>query len=752
MSSFQKEALDYHAKGKPGKIEVIPTKPTQTQKDLSLAYSPGVAEPCLEIEKNPEDVYQYTSKGNLVGVISNGTAVLGLGDLGPEASKPVMEGKGVLFKVFADIDVFDIEVDKKDIDGFVETVKAISPTFGGINLEDIGAPESFEIERRLKEETDIPIMHDDQHGTAIITGAGLLNALKLVGKKIENVKVIVNGAGASAMASAKLFLSLGVKKRNLWMLDRTGLITKSREDLDQYKSFFAVDEKDQTLEDALFEADVFVGLSAGNILAAEWLHKMNKDPIVFALANPNPEIDYQKAISTREDIIMATGRSDHPNQVNNVLGFPFIFRGALDVRAKGINEEMKIAAVHALAELTHEPVPEIVTQAYGLQQLTFGKDYLIPKPIDPRLITAVAPAVAKAAMESGIARLEITDWGKYKTDLRKRMGLDNKFIQKISTIAKKHPKRIAFCEGDHPSILQAAAEMMSQGSVEPILLGKKQKIESLIDELNLEMPYVPIINPLKEFERRKKYAELLYQKRKRKGITLDDAVKLMRHRNYFANAMMANEEVDVVISGLTKNYPSAVSPALQLTGLEEGLERVAGMYAMVSKRGPLFFADTTININPSWQDLVSIALLTHKTVKRLGYQPIIAIVSYTNFGSAKGETPEKVQKAIAYLHKNHPELTIDGDLQANIALDQGLRDEIFPFNKLCGKEVNTLIFPNLAAGNIAYKLVSSTGPTEALGPILMGFKKSVHVLQLGSSVREIINMVNLAIVDAHNKA
>ncbi|MEC8738568.1 MAG: NADP-dependent malic enzyme [Bacteroidota bacterium] len=752
MPSFQKEALDYHAKGKPGKIEVIPTKPTQTQKDLSLAYSPGVAEPCLEIEKNPEDVYQYTSKGNLVGVISNGTAVLGLGDLGPEASKPVMEGKGVLFKVFADIDVFDIEVDKKDIDGFVETVKAISPTFGGINLEDIGAPESFEIERRLKEETDIPIMHDDQHGTAIITGAGLLNALKLVDKKIGNVKVIVNGAGASAMASAKLFLSLGVKKQNLWMLDRTGLITKSRKDLDQYKSFFAVDEKDQTLEDALFEADVFVGLSAGNILAAEWLHKMNKDPIVFALANPDPEIDYQKAISTREDIIMATGRSDHPNQVNNVLGFPFIFRGALDVRAKGINEEMKIAAVHALAELTHEPVPEIVTQAYGLQQLTFGKDYLIPKPIDPRLITAVAPAVAQAAMESGIARLEITDWGKYKTDLRKRMGLDNKFIQKISTIAKKHPKRIAFCEGDHPSILQAAAEMMSQGSVEPILLGKKQKIESLIDELNLEMPYVPIIDPLKEFERRKKYAELLYQKRKRKGITRDDAVKLMRHRNYFANAMMANEEVDVVISGLTKNYPSAVSPALQLTGLEEGLERVAGMYAMVSKRGPLFFADTTININPSWQDLVNIALLTHKTVKRLGYQPIIAIVSYTNFGSAKGETPEKVQKAIAYLHKNHPELTIDGDLQANIALDQGLRDDIFPFNKLCGKEVNTLIFPNLAAGNIAYKLVSSTGPTEALGPILMGFKKSVHVLQLGSSVREIINMVNLAIVDAHNKA
>lgn len=751
MSSLRKEALDYHARGKSGKIEVVPTKPTQTQKDLSLAYSPGVAEPCLEIEKNPEDVYKYTSKGNLVGVISNGTAVLGLGDLGPEASKPVMEGKGVLFKVFADIDVFDIEVNKKDIDGFVEAVKAIAPTFGGINLEDIGAPESFEIEKRLKAETEIPIMHDDQHGTAIITGAGLLNALKLVNKNISEVKIIVNGAGASAMASAKLFLSLGVKKEKLWMLDRSGLITNKRKKLDSYKSFFAVNENPQKLEEALIDADVFVGLSAGNVLQAEWLHNMSNNPIVFALANPEPEIDYHKAIKTRDDIIMATGRSDHPNQVNNVLGFPFIFRGALDVRAKGINESMKIAAVQALANLTHEPVPEIVTQAYGINQLSFGREYLIPKPIDPRLITAVAPAVAKAAMDTGLARIKIDDWDKYKTDLRKRMGLDNKFIQKISTIAKKHPKRVVFCEGDHPSILQAAAEMMAQGSVEPIFLGKKQRIENLLEELKLEMPYVLIIDPLKEIEKRTKYAEILYEKRKRKGITLADAIKLMRHRNYYANAMMANEEVDVVISGLTKNYASAVSPALQLTGLEEGLEKVAGMYAMVSKRGPLFFADTTINIDPSWQDLVSIALLTHKTVKRLGYQPVIAILSYTNFGSAKGETPTKVQKAVSYLHKNHPEIIVDGDLQANIALDQDLRDEIFPFNKLNGKDVNTLIFPNLSAGNVAYKLVSSTGPTEALGPILMGFKKSVHVLQIGSSVREIINMVNLAIVDAHNK-
>lgn len=745
------DALSYHADGRPGKIEVIPTKPTQTKRDLSLAYSPGVAEPCLKIAENVDDVYKYTAKGNLVAVISNGTAVLGLGDIGPEASKPVMEGKGILFKIFADIDVFDIELNCKTPDEFVACVKALEPTFGGINLEDIKAPECFEIEQRLRKELKIPIMHDDQHGTAIISGAALLNALQLVSKSISDVRLVVNGAGASAISCSKLFISLGVKKENLVMLDSKGVIRKDRSDLDETKQYFATDIDVRTLEEAMQNADVFVGLSKGNILSPEMIKSMAKDPIVFAMANPDPEIAYDLAIQTRDDLIMATGRSDHPNQVNNVLGFPFIFRGALDVRATTINEEMKLAAVKAIAELALEPVPEVVNLAYNEKNVSFGKTYIIPKPIDPRLIEVVSPAVAKAAMESGVARKPITDWEAYKQELRNRLGLDNKFVRRMMTQARQHIKKIVFTEADTYKILKAAQIVNEEKIAIPILLGNKQKIHALIEENHLALSNVEIIDPLEEHAVREEFAQALFQKRQRKGLTRYDAGKLMRERNYYGCMMVEKGLADAVISGLTRNYPKTIGPALDIIGKQEGIKKVAGMYIIMTKKGPYFFADTTVNIDPTWEELVEITRLTYEQVRKFNVTPKIAMLSYSNFGSAKGEIPAKVQKAVAYLHKNHPEIIVDGDIQANFALNQELLNENFPFSKLIGQETNTLIFPNLAAGNIAYKFAQSFGASESMGPVLMGFKKAVHILQLGSSVREIVNMVAAAAVDAQSK-
>lgn len=745
------DALSYHAQGRPGKIEVIPTKPTQTKRDLSLAYSPGVAAPCLEIAKNVDDVYKYTAKGNLVAVITNGTAVLGLGNIGPEASKPVMEGKGLLFKIFADIDVFDIELNSTDVDHFVATVKALEPTFGGINLEDIAAPESFEIERRLKEELKIPIMHDDQHGTAIISGAALINALKLVHKKAEKIKMVINGAGASAIACGKLFVALGVQKKNLLMLDSKGVLSTSRNDLDEYKSFFAQNTKLTTLAQAMKDADVFVGLSKADVVTPEMIRSMAKKPIVFAMANPDPEIAYDLAIKSRSDIVMATGRSDHPNQVNNVLGFPFIFRGALDVRATAINEEMKLAAVHAIAKLALEPVPEVVNLAYGETNLTFGKEYIIPKPIDPRLITTVAPAVAKAAMESGVARIDITDWAEYERGLRQRMGLDNKFMRRLSERSKRNPQKVVFAEADNFKILKAAQLAKDEGIAIPILLGPKDKIQSIIEENSMDLEDIEIIDPREMHEEREEFGALLYEKRKRKGLTLYDACKAMRDRNYYGTMMVETGKADAFISGLTKNYPNTVRPALQIIGRKTGFTKVAGMYIIMSKTGPLFFADTTININPSKEDLIEIVRLTHENVNKLQVEPRIAILSYSNFGSAEGELPEKTRAAVEFLHKYHPEIQVDGEMQANFALNEEMRMENLPFSKLGDSPVNTFIFPNLASGNIAYKLVQTIAGTEVIGPILMGFRKSIHVLQLGSSVREIVNMVQVAVIDAQSK-
>ena len=747
------DALAYHSEGRPGKIEVVPTKPTQTKRDLSLAYSPGVAEPCLKIFENPEDVYKYTAKGNLVAVISNGTAVLGLGDLGPAASKPVMEGKGLLFKIFADIDVFDIELDCKNVDEFVRTVKAMEPTFGGINLEDIKAPESFEIERRLKEEMNIPVMHDDQHGTAIISGAALLNALEIAGKEIGEVKMVISGAGASAIACGRLFVSLGVKIENVSMLDSKGVIRKDREgEMEENKAYFASSRDIRTIEDAMNGADVFVGLSRGNIVNQDMIKSMAKDPIVFAMANPDPEIPYHLAVAAREDIIMATGRSDHPNQVNNVLGFPFIFRGALDVRATGINEEMKLAAVRAIAALAKEPVPEVVNKAYDEKNVTFGKNYIIPKPIDPRLITAVSPAVAKAAMDSGLAKNPITDWASYDRVLRKRLGLDNTLVRRTMVRAKQNPKKVVFAEAETYKILKAAQMVVEDGIAEPILLGNKKKIHELIKEYNLSLEGIPIIDPREEDAKREEYGKELYKKRQRKGLTLYDATKLMRERDYFGSMMVERGEADAFISGLTRNYPKTFKPALEIIGAGEKHSRVAGMYVILSKRGPLFFADTTVNINPSAEDLVEITKLVHEQVKGFHMEPRIAMLSYTNFGSSKGEDPAKIQKAVKYLHKNHPNIVVDGDLQANFALDSELLEENFPFSTLAGEPANTFIFPNLTSGNLAYKFVQSLGPTEAIGPVLMGFKKSVHILQLGSTVREIVNMTAVAVVDAQRKS
>jgi malate dehydrogenase (oxaloacetate-decarboxylating)(NADP+) len=751
MSSLKEDALKYHSKGRPGKIEVVPTKPTNTKRDLSLAYSPGVAEPCLAIAENIDDVYKYTAKGNLVAVISNGTAVLGLGDIGPEASKPVMEGKGVLFKIFADIDVFDIEVNTKDTEEFIRTVKAISPTFGGINLEDIKAPECFEIEQRLKEELDIPIMHDDQHGTAIITGAGLINALELADKKIDAVRVVFNGAGASAMSCAKIFLSLGVKKENLMMCDSKGVIRTDSPNLDPTKQFFATNQNLTTLTEAMSGADVFVGLSKGNVVNQDMVRSMAANPIVFALANPDPEIPYDEAIASRPDIIMATGRSDHPNQVNNVLGFPYIFRGALDVRATKINEEMKLAAIYALANLTKEPVPEMVSLAYNEKHISFSRTYIIPKPLDPRLITTVSPAVARAAMESGVAKNHITDWDAYHSELLERLGKESNFIRVIGSKARKNPKRVVFAEADNYKILRAAQIVKDEGIAIPILLGNKEKINALLDENKIDLGDVTIIDPIEENRIRARFGEVFYKKRQRKGITIYEATKLMRDRNHFAPMMVELGEADAMISGLTKNYPSTIRPALQILGKEEGINKVAGMYVMLSNKGTLFFSDTTVNQKPDVNDIVDITKLTYDAVKKFNIKPSIALLSYSNFGSAEGDTPTKMQRARKILKEKYPEMIVDGDIQSNMALNQKMLKENFPFSELCDHPVNTLIFPNLSAGNITYKLLQETGGAEAIGPVLLGLKKSAHILQLGSSVREIVNMVIIAVVDAQSK-
>lgn len=749
----KQEALDYHSSGKPGKIEVIPTKPYSSQRDLSLAYSPGVAEPCLKIAENENNVYKYTAKGNLVAVISNGTAVLGLGDIGPAASKPVMEGKGLLFKIFADIDVFDIEVDANDIDKFVETVKAISPTFGGINLEDIKAPEAFEIEARLKDELDIPIMHDDQHGTAIISGAALLNALEIAKKKIGKVKVVVSGAGAAAISCVKLYCALGVKKENVVLVDSKGVISTDRDDLDESKSSFAVKTDHKTLEDALVDADVFLGLSIGGIMSKAMLKSMADNPIVFACANPNPEISYPDATSTRDDVIMATGRSDYPNQVNNVLGFPFIFRGALDVRATAINEEMKLAAVHALADLAKEPVPVEVNIAYGENNISFGKDYIIPKPLDYRLITTVAPAVAKAAMESGVAKAKITDWKKYSDELDARLGLDNKLIQSITQRSKMQPKRVVFAEADHYKILKAAQVTYEDGIAIPILLGNKERIELIAEENGLEIGDLEIIDCRhnNQMNRRKEFAEVIYAKRKRRGITYPEAIKIMRERNYFGAAMVRSGEADVLISGLTRNYPDTIKPALQVIGTDPNIKSIAGMYVVITKNGPLFLADTTVTANPTAEQLVEITVLVAEAVKRFRLKPRIGMLSYSNFGSSETEETIKVRNAVKMLHEQYPDLVVDGEIQANFALNNQLLSEMFPFSKLVNQATNVLIFPNLAAGNIAYKLMQEMGVGETIGPILLGMDKPVHILQLGSSVREIVNMVTIAVVDAQTR-
>lgn len=745
------EALKYHEMGRPGKIEVIPTKPTATQRDLSLAYSPGVAEPCLKIQEDPANVYKYTAKGNLVAVISNGTAVLGLGNLGPEASKPVMEGKGLLFKIFADIDVFDIELNCTTVDEFVATVKALEPTFGGINLEDIKAPEAFEIEKQLKEKLKIPVMHDDQHGTAIISGAALLNAAELVGKPLGEMKMVVNGAGASAISCARIFLSLGISKENLVMLDSKGVIRKDADNLDENKAFFATDKNVHTLEEAIKDADVFIGLSKGNILTAEMLKSMAANPIVFAMANPDPEIDYDLAIATRDDLIMATGRSDFPNQVNNVLGFPFIFRGALDVRATQINEDMKLAAVRALAQLAKEQVPDKVMRAYNDDNLSFGRNYIIPKPIDDRLIYTVAPAVAKAAMDSGVAGIQITDWEAYEAELKNRMGLETKLMNYLTVKARKQPKKVVFAEADNQKILRAAHILREEGIAQPILLGNTERIKTLIEESNLNLADCPIIEPFEEKEKLEQFGQQFFEKRQRKGVNAYEARKLMRDRNYYGSMLVETGEADALISGLTKNYASTIKPALQILGMKKGINTVAGMYIISTKKGPLFLADTTVNLNPTAEELVQITLLAAEEIRRFNIEPKIALLSYTNFGSGKGETPVKVAEAVRLLHQNHPNLVVDGDIQANIALNNEMMKDNFPFSKLVDEGVNTLIFPNLESGNIAYKLLQETSGLEAIGPVLLGMNKPVHILQLGSSIREIVNMVTIAVVGAQDK-
>ena len=747
----KEDALGYHTQGSPGKIEVVPTKPLSSQLDLALAYSPGVAEPCLEIAAHKENVYKYTAKGNLVAVISNGTAVLGLGDIGPEAGKPVMEGKGVLFKKFAGIDVFDIEIDEKDPEKLIQIIKSLEPTFGGINLEDIKAPECFVIEQTLKKEMKIPVMHDDQHGTAIISGAALLNALELVGKKIEDIRLVVNGAGASAVSCTRFYMSLGVRKENLLMCDKEGIIRSDRPELDDIKKEFAYEGTDkETLTHALDGADVFLGLSAGNVVTATMIKKMAPNPIVFALANPNPEIAYELATGAREDLIMATGRSDYPNQVNNVLGFPYIFRGALDVRATAINEEMKLAAAQAIAKLAKEPVPDIVNKAYGDDQLGFGRNYLIPKPLDPRLITTIAPAVAKAAIESGVAQNPIVDWDSYELELQERIGIDQRLMSRVISRAKKNPKRVVFAEADNRKILKSAQIILDEKIGEPILLGNRETILKLIAENSLELGNVSIIDPYEDHERLERYGSILYEKRKRKGMTPQEGQKLMRDRTYFGAMMVHLGEADALISGLTKDYPKTILPALHVIGVKKGVDRVAGMYIMNSAKGPYFFADTTVNVNPTADQLVEIIGLTAEAVRFFDLEPRIAVLSYSNFGSAKGNTPTKTALATAKAKEKFPKLVIEGEMQGNVALSEVIQKETYPFSALADKKANTLIFPNLSSGNIAYKLVAGIGNAEAIGPVLLGMDKPVHILQLGSSIREIVNMVAIAVVDAQN--
>ncbi len=750
--SKKQQALQYHALPKPGKIQVVPTKKYATQRDLSLAYSPGVAVPCLEIEKEVNNVYKYTNKGNLVAVISNGTAVLGLGNIGAEASKPVMEGKSLLFKIFADIDVFDIEINTENADEFIETVKKIAPTFGGINLEDIKAPEAFEIEKRLKEELDIPVMHDDQHGTAIISAAALLNALEIANKKIEEVSIVISGAGAAATACTRLYKAFGAKDENIVMLDSKGVIRKDREKLPLQKAQFATSKDIYTLEEAMQNADVFVGLSVADIITPKMLKKMAKNPIVFALANPNPEIKYDLAIKTRDDIIMATGRSDHPNQVNNVLGFPYIFRGALDVRSSKINEEMKKASVIALAALAKEPVPEQVNIAYGETKLSFGKDYIIPKPFDPRLIATIPIAVAKAAIKTGVAKKKITDWAKYEDELYNRMGNDNKIVRMLYNRARTNPKRIVFAEADHLDVLKAAQIVLEEGIGIPILLGRKDKILSLMKEIDFEDD-VKIYDPKSDdlLGIKNKYAEKYWQQRQRKGVTLYSAGKIMRERNYFA-AMMVNEgDADAMISGYSRSYPEVIKPVLETIGRYDGVSKVATTNLMLTKKGPLFISDTSINIDPSAKELAKIAQMTNYTMKMFGIKPVIAMISYANFGSSKHPQALKVKEAVAFLHKSCPDTIVDGEIQVDFALDSRLLQENFPFSKLAGRKVNALIFPNLSAANSNYKLLKALDNVESIGPIMLGMRKPVHILQLGASVEEMVNIAAVAVVDAQQK-
>src|SRR5690625_4905877 len=750
--SKRREALLYHAKPRPGKIEVIPTKKYATQRDLSLAYSPWVAEPCLEINKEVKNVYKYTNKGNLVAVISNGTAVLGLGNIGPEASKPVMEGKGLLFKIFADVDVFDIEINTENVDEFVETVKKIVSTFGGINLEDIKAPEAFEIERRLKEELDIPVMHDDQHGTAIISAAALLNALELGGKKIEEVSIVVNGAGAAAISCARLYKAFGAREENMVMLDSKGVIRADRENLSEEKREFATHKDFETLEEAVKGADVFIGLSVKDVLTPEMLKSMADNPIVFAMANPDPEIAYDVALKTRKDVIMATGRSDHPNQVNNVLGFPFIFRGALDVRATKINEEMKMAAVRALAALAKEPVPEQVNIAYGETKLNFGRDYIIPKPFDPRLIVAVPPAVAKAAMESGVATNPITDWTKYHDNLYARMGSDNKLIRLLFNRAKLDPKRIVYTEAEHIDVLKAAQVVYEEGIGIPVLLGRKDVIKEHMKQLEFDAD-LEIIDPKndKQPEKLKLYAHKFWKKRKRKGITLYDAEKLMRERNYFGGMMLNEGDADAMISGYSRSYPVVIKPVFETVGRFEGVDKVATTNLMLTNKGVLFIADTAINIEPTAKELAKIAQMTNYTIKMFGLEPVIAMISYANFGSSQNPNAVKVREAVSILHKTNPDMIVDGEIQADFALNPELLKEKFPFSKLAGKKVNTLIFPNLDAANSTYKLLKELNQSESIGPIILGLRLPVHLVQMHASVDEMVNMSAVAVVDAQQK-
>ena len=750
--SKRREALLYHANPTPGKIQVVPTKKYATQRDLSLAYSPGVAEPCLEIAKDVNKVYKYTAKGNLVAVITNGTAVLGLGDIGPEASKPVMEGKALLFKIFADIDVFDIEIGTKDIEEFIATVKNIAPTFGGINLEDIKAPESFEIERRLVEELNIPVMHDDQHGTAIISSAALLNALELAKKKPENIKLVVSGAGSAALACADLYVLLGVKIENISMFNSKGLLTKDNPALSEMQLKYAKDSKSLSLEEALVNADVFLGLSTSNIMTAKMLLGMAKNPIVFAMANPDPEIDYNLAIATRKDIIMATGRSDHPNQVNNVLGFPYIFRGALDVRATKINEAMKMAAVRALAALAKENVPEQVNIAYGETKLNFGREYIIPKPFDPRLITMVAPAVAKAAMDSGVALNPIHDWQKYEEELLERLGSDNKMVRLLTNRAKTAPKRVVFAEADHLDVLKAAQIAYEEGIAHPILLGNKELILELKEEIGFDAD-IPIFDPKtkKENDRRLQYGEMYWKARQRRGISLLDAQRWMRERNYFAAMMVKVGDADAMVSGYSRSYPSVVKPLMQLIGKAPGISLIATTNMMMTNRGPMFLSDTAINPDPTADELAKIALMTAKTVRMFGMEPVIAMVSFSNFGSSTNESASKVREAVAYLHNYYPDMIVDGEIQADFALNPEMLKHKFPFSKLADKKVNTLIFPNLESANITYKLLKELYKVDSIGPIMLGMEKPVHIFQLGASVEEMVNMVAVAVVDAQEK-